>query len=62
MDQVAVVRHRVLVEGASMVAQLHGIAEGYRRQSLELTLEDWMARPRIAQLFDSVARLTSALQ
>ena len=52
----------MLVEGASMVAQLHGISEAYRRQSIELTLDDWMARPRVAQLFDSVARLTSALQ
>jgi len=52
----------MLIEGTSMVAQLHGIAEGYRRQSTELTLDDWMVRPRVAQLFDSVARLTSALQ
>ncbi|ROR65106.1 phospholipase D-like domain-containing protein [Agrococcus jenensis] len=52
----------MLIEGTSMVAQLHGIAEGYRRQSTELQLDDWMARPRVAQLFDSVARLTSALQ
>ncbi len=52
----------MLIEGTSMVSQLHGIAEGYRRQSHELMLDDWMARPRVAQLFDSVARLTSALQ
>lgn len=52
----------MLVEGTSMVAQLHGIAEGYRRQSIELTLDDWMGRHRVAQLFDSIARLTSALQ
>lgn len=52
----------MLVEGRGMVTQLDGIAEGYRRQSTTLTLEDWMARPRVAQLFDSIARLTSALQ
>ncbi len=52
----------MLIEGASMVAQLQGIADGYRLQSTELTLEAWMARPRVAQAFDSVARLTSALQ
>lgn len=52
----------MLIEGSSMVAQLQGIADAYRLQSTELTLEAWMARPRVAQLFDSVARLTSALQ
>lgn len=52
----------MLVEGRSMVAQLQGITDGYRLQSTELTLEAWMARPRVAQVFDSVARLTSALQ
>ena len=52
----------MLIEGSSMVAQLQGIADAYRLQSTELTLDAWMARPRVAQLFDSVARLTSALQ
>ncbi|SFS07335.1 cardiolipin synthetase 2 [Agrococcus baldri] len=52
----------MLIEGASMVAQLQGMADGYRLQSSQLTLDAWMARPRIAQAFDSIARLTSALQ
>lgn len=52
----------MLLEGTSMVAQLHGIADAYRRQSTELTLAAWMARPRVAQAFDSIARLSSALQ
>ena len=52
----------MLIEGASMVTQLHGTADAYRQQSTELTLETWLARPRITQLFDNVARLTSALQ
>src|SRR5690606_25981399 len=52
----------LLIEGASMVAQLQGMADGYRLQSSQLTLDDWMVRPRIAQAFDSIARLTSALQ
>ncbi|SDR88804.1 phospholipase D-like domain-containing protein [Agrococcus carbonis] len=52
----------MLVEGASMVTQLEGIADAYRQQSTQLTLDAWMARPRIAQAFDSIARLTSALQ
>lgn len=52
----------MLMEGESMVKQLQGTAEGYRLQSSELTLETWLARPRVTQLFDNVARLTSALQ
>lgn len=52
----------MLIEGASMVAQLQGMAHGYRQQSTQLTLDAWMDRPRIAQAFDSIARLTSALQ
>lgn len=52
----------MLIEGASMVTQLEGIADAYRQQSSELTLDAWMARPRITQAFDSIARLTSALQ
>jgi cardiolipin synthase len=52
----------MLIESASMVAQLQGMADGYRLQSSQLTLDEWMARPRIAQAFDSIARLTSALQ
>lgn len=52
----------MLIEGESMVKQLQGTAEGYRLQSSELTLETWLARPRVTQLFDNVARLTSALQ
>nr|WP_241429000.1 phospholipase D-like domain-containing protein [Agrococcus sp. ARC_14] len=52
----------MLIEGASMVDQLQATADGYRRQSTTLTLESWMARPRITQAFDSIARLTSALQ
>lgn len=52
----------MLVEGHGMVAQLEGIAEAYRQQSTELTLEAWMARHRVAQMFDSIARLSSALQ
>ncbi|WP_413318467.1 phospholipase D-like domain-containing protein [Agrococcus sp. 1P02AA] len=52
----------MLIEGTSMVDQLQATVRGYRQQSTELTLEAWMARPRIAQAFDSIARLTSALQ
>ncbi|WP_306231782.1 phospholipase D-like domain-containing protein [Agrococcus beijingensis] len=52
----------MLIEGASFVTQLQGTADAYRLQSTELTLDAWLARPRITQLFDNVARLTSALQ
>ena len=52
----------MLLEGPEMADRLQEIAERYRRASSELTLEAWLDRPRIGQIFDNVARLTSALQ
>ncbi|GAA2173761.1 cardiolipin synthase [Agrococcus versicolor] len=52
----------MLLEGPEMAERLREVAERYRHASSELTLEAWLERPRIGQIFDNVARLTSALQ
>lgn len=51
----------VLVRGASFVAGMREVEEGYRRAGRELTLEEWRREPRSATFSDGVARLTSAL-
>ena len=45
-----------------VVADLHQVEEEYLRCSRQLHLEEWHARPLHTKLFDSLARLTSALQ
>lgn len=52
----------MVFESLQVVDDLQAIAERYRTHSTELTLEAWLARPRITRVFDNVARLTSALQ
>lgn len=52
----------MLIEGCTMVDALQHTAEGYREASNELTLDVWQQRSRLGQIFDNVARLTSALQ
>jgi cardiolipin synthase A/B len=47
---------------ARVVASLQGLAANYLQHSRALRLESWQARPRVARLFDDLARLTSALQ
>jgi cardiolipin synthase len=47
---------------ARVVTALQGLAANYLQQSRALRLESWQARPRVARLFDDLARLTSALQ
>ncbi|TFD14565.1 cardiolipin synthase [Cryobacterium sp. TMT1-21] len=52
----------LLVRGASFVAQMREVEEGYRTLSRELTLADWNREPGRATALDGLARLTSALQ
>jgi cardiolipin synthase len=52
----------MLLEGPEIADRLREVSERYRHASSELTLEAWLERPRIGQIFDNVARLTSALQ
>mgnify|MGYP001293189517 CR=1 FL=1 len=44
-----------------VVRDLRRIEEAYIANSRPLTLEEWLARPRMGQLFENIARLMSAL-
>jgi cardiolipin synthase len=52
----------LMVRGRSFVDQMREVEDGYRRQSRELTLEQWMRQPLRSTVLDNLARLTSALQ
>ncbi|AWB96250.1 cardiolipin synthase [Agromyces badenianii] len=52
----------LLVRGASFVREMRAVEDGYRRDSHELTLEQWMKQPLRSTVLDNLARLTSALQ
>jgi cardiolipin synthase len=52
----------LLVRGASFVREMRAVEDGYRRDSRELTLDEWMQQPLRSTVLDNLARLTSALQ
>lgn len=52
----------LLIHGRSFRDQLREVEDGYRAISRELTLAEWLARPRGQRVADNLARLTSALQ
>ena len=52
----------VMVRGASIISELRAIEQSYRDNSRELTLEDWMRRPRHMRIFDDLARVTATVQ
>ncbi|PYY37230.1 MULTISPECIES: cardiolipin synthase [unclassified Curtobacterium] len=52
----------VMVRGKSFVDALRDVQDDYRAASRELTLDEWLTRPRRSRVFDNVARLTAALQ
>lgn len=52
----------VMVRGHSFVRDLRKIEDGYRENSRELFLDEWLRRPIYAQVLDNVARLSSAVQ
>lgn len=51
----------LLVRGASFVAAMREVEQGYRDAGRELTLEQWRTEPLRATFFDGLARLTSAV-
>ena len=52
----------LLVRGESFVREMRAVEDGYRRDSRELTLDEWMTQPLRSTVLDNLARLTSALQ
>lgn len=52
----------VLAHGRGFVDAIRRIEDGYRVNSLELDLEDWVRRPVAQKVYDNLARLTASLQ
>ena len=52
----------VMVRGAEFIADMRELEAQYRSVSRELTLEEWMTRPRRSKVLDNIARLTAAVQ
>ncbi|MEP6842603.1 MAG: cardiolipin synthase [Pseudolysinimonas sp.] len=52
----------VMIWGGTFLQRLRAIENDYRESSRELTLDEWLTRPRLSRAFDNVARLTAAVQ
>ncbi|MCI4657754.1 cardiolipin synthase [Cryobacterium zhongshanensis] len=52
----------VLVHGRDFTDRMRLVEDDYRANSVRLDLADWLARPVIQKIGDSLARLTSSLQ
>ncbi len=52
----------LMVRGHSFVEALREVEDGYRADSRELTLDEWMKQPLRSTILDNLARLTSAVQ
>ncbi|PYY63801.1 cardiolipin synthase [Curtobacterium sp. MCPF17_003] len=52
----------VMVRGHRFVDALREVQDSYKEHSFELTLDEWVDRPRRSKVLDNVARLTAALQ
>jgi cardiolipin synthase len=52
----------LMVRGRSFVEEMRKVEDGYRRESRELTLDEWLTQPLRSTVLDNLARLTSALQ
>ncbi len=52
----------LLVHGEEFVSRLRQVEDAYRDASDRLALEEWLARPLVGKVNDSLARLTASLQ
>lgn len=52
----------VMVRGASIIHALREVEQSYRDNSTELTLEQWMRRPKHMRALDDLARVTATVQ
>jgi len=51
-----------MIWGGTFLQRLRAIENEYRENSRELSLEEWLTRPRLARALDNVARLSAAVQ
>lgn len=52
----------VMIWGGTFLQRLRAIEDQYRAHSREVSLDEWLVRPRLSRAFDNVARLTAAVQ
>ena len=52
----------IVARGASFVREMRAVEDGYRENSRELTLDEWLTQPLRSTVLDNLARLTSSLQ
>jgi len=52
----------VMIRSRMFVKQLREVEQDYREHSRELTLDEWMQRPRASAVLDNVARLSATVQ
>jgi cardiolipin synthase len=52
----------VMIRSRMFVKQLRTVEQDYREHSRELTLDEWMQRPRASAVLDNVARLSATVQ
>ncbi len=52
----------VMIWGGTFLQRLRAIENDYRENCRELTLDEWLGRPRLSRALDNAARLTAAVQ
>ena len=52
----------VMVHGKEFVDAMRLVEDDYRSKSTQLSLEEWLVRPRKQKIRDNLSRLTSSLQ
>jgi len=51
-----------MVHGKEFVDAMRLVEDDYRSKSTQLSLEEWLVRPRKQKIRDNLSRLTSSLQ
>ncbi len=51
----------VMVHGKEFVDAMRAVEDDYRSKSRQLSLDEWLVRPRTEKAFDNLMRMTSAL-
>ncbi len=52
----------IMVRGREFVQALRRLEADYRSKSRELTLDEWLGRPRRSKVLDNIARITASVQ
>jgi cardiolipin synthase len=51
----------IMVHGDDFVTALRAVEDDYRSKSRQVSLDEWLQRPRIEKAFDNLMRMTSSL-